>query len=107
MELRQNIDNAREKIEQFNEREQTFSQQPSEWGQLDTLDKEFKPFYDLLDVAFNVGSMLQDWTNQPLANQDYESMETNINQWHMSCFQLKKKLDLEFTATAEVAVAVR
>jgi hypothetical protein len=51
--------------------------------------------------------MLQDWTNQPLANQDYESMETNINQWHMSCFQLKKKLDLEFTATAEVAVAVR
>lgn len=108
MELRQNIDNAREKIELFNEREQTFAQQPSEWGNLDTLDKEFKPFYDLLDVAFNVGSMLQDWTNQPLANQDYESMDSNINAWHLSCFKLNKQLlSEEYNSTAEVAVAVR
>jgi dynein heavy chain len=35
-------------------------------------------------------------------------MESNINQWHMSCFQLNKKLiKEEFNATAEVAVAVR
>jgi len=51
--------------------------------------------------------MLQDWTNQPLANQDYESMEANINQWHMSCFQLNKKLSEDYPATAEVAVQVR
>lgn len=82
-ELRNNIDNARDKIEQFNEREQTFSQQPSEWPSVDTLDKEFKPFYDLLDVSFQVTTNLQDWTNQPLANQDYESMEGSINQWFM------------------------
>lgn len=108
MELRQNIDNAREKIELFNEREQTFAQQPSEWGNLDTLDKEFKPFYDLLDVAFNVGSMLQDWTNQPLANQDYESMDSNITAWHLNCFKLNKQLlNEEYNSTAEVAVAVR
>lgn len=107
MELRQNIDNARDKIEQFNERELTFGAVQSEWPNLDTLDKEFKPFYELLDVAFNVGSMLQDWTNQPLANQDYESMEANINQWHMSCFQLNKKLNEEYPDTAEVAVQVR
>jgi hypothetical protein len=51
-ELRNNIDNARDKIEQFNEREVTFSQQPTEWPGLDTLDKEFKPFFDLLDTSF-------------------------------------------------------
>jgi len=51
-ELRGNIDNARDKIEQFNEREVTFSQQPTEWPGLDTLDKEFKPFFDLLDTSF-------------------------------------------------------
>jgi hypothetical protein len=58
MELRQHIDNARDKIDQFNEREQTFSQAPSEWPNLDTLDKEFKPFYELLDVSFAVQTNL-------------------------------------------------
>jgi len=107
MELRQHIDNARDKIEQFNEREQTFSQAPSEWPQLDTLDKEFKPFYELLDVAFAVQSNLQDWTNQPLANQDYEQMESNIGQWIMNCFQLNKKMNEDYPDSADVAVEVR
>ena len=58
MDLRNSLDNAKDKIEQFNEREQTFAQAPSEWPALDTLEKDFKPFYDLLDVGFNVGSMI-------------------------------------------------
>ena len=106
-ELRSNIDNAREKIEQFNEREITFSQQPTEYPSLNTLEVEFKPFYDLLDVAFQVTTNLQDWTNQPLANQDYESMEQLINQWTMQCFQLNKKLNEDYPETAEVAIEVR
>jgi hypothetical protein len=106
-ELRSNIDNAREKIEQFNEREVTFSQQPTEYPSLNTLEVEFKPFYDLLDVAFQVTTNLQDWTNQPLANQDYESMEQSINQWTMQCFQLNKKLNEDYPETAEVAIEVR
>lgn len=106
-ELRSNIENARDKIEQFNEREVTFSQQPTEWPSLDTLDKEFKPFFDLLDTSFQVTTNLQDWTNQPLANQDYEQMEASINQWFMQCFQLNKKLNEDYPETAEVAVVVR
>jgi dynein heavy chain, axonemal len=106
-ELRGNIDNARDKIEQFNEREITFSQQATEWPGLDTLDKEFKPFYDLLDTSFQVTTNLQDWTNQPLANQDYEQMEASINQWFMQCFQLKKKLSEDYPDTADVADEVR
>ena len=35
-------------------------------------------------------------------------METNINGWSMSCFQLNKKLlNDEYNASADVAVAVR
>lgn len=56
IELKNLIETAKEKIEQFNEREVTFSQAPSEWPGIETLDKEFKPFYDLLDTAFNVQS---------------------------------------------------
>ncbi len=51
--------------------------------------------------------MLQEWTNQPLANQDYESMEQNINSWYMACFQLKKKLSEDYPATADVADKVK
>lgn len=50
---------------------------------------------------------LQDWTNQPLANQDYEQMEASINQWFMQCFQLNKRLNEDYPDTAEVAVEVR
>ena len=86
IELREQIEQARLKIQEFNEREQTFSQQISEYPQLDTLDKQFDPFHKLLEVAFNVNSSLTEWTNQPLANQDYENMESSINEWIMRCF---------------------
>ena len=50
--LKNLIENAKDKIQQFNEREETFSQQKSEWPKLDELEKSFKPFYDLLDTGF-------------------------------------------------------
>lgn len=34
-------------------------------------------------------------------------MESSINTWHMSCFQLNKKLSEDYPDTAEVAVQVR
>jgi len=66
--LRTLIEAAKDKIQQFNEREETFSQQKSEWPKLDDLEKAFKPFFELLDTGFQVTQQLTDWTNQPLAN---------------------------------------
>ena len=49
--LQQNINQAKEKIEQFNERETTFNQPVSEYNQLDDLQRNFIPFYDLLETS--------------------------------------------------------
>lgn len=34
-------------------------------------------------------------------------MESSINQWHMTCFQLNKKLSEDFPDTAAVAVIIK
>jgi dynein heavy chain len=58
-------------------------------------------------MSFQVTTNLQDWTNQPLANQDYEHIESSINGWFMQAFQLNKKLNEDHPETAEVSVEVR
>jgi dynein heavy chain, axonemal len=105
--LSQNIQTAKEKIEQFNERETTFNQTISEYTSLDELERNFKPFYDLLENSSQALSSIHDWTNQALVTQDYQNMESSIAAWHMVCFQLNKKLAEDYEETAEVALRVK
>lgn len=105
--LRNNIEEAKDKITQFNEREETFNQPKTEWSKLDEIEKAFKPFFELLDTGFQVTQQLTEWTNQPLANQDYDNMETSIQTWTIGCIKLNKVLDEDFPKTAEVAKEIR
>lgn len=105
--LSQNVQQAKEKIEQFNEREATFNQQISEYNQLDDLERNFKPFYDLLETSSTALQSIHDWTNQALITQEYETMEKSVSDWTMICFQLNKKLNEDYEETAEVAARVK
>lgn len=39
--------------------------------------------------------------------QEYDVMESSINQWHMTCFQLNKKLAEDFPDAAAAAVVIK
>ena len=61
--LKDNIQQAFEKKRQFNEREEIFMQPVTLYPELDTLNTEFKPFYELTTMAYNAKTDLNEWTN--------------------------------------------
>lgn len=72
------MNSAKEKIEQFNERETTFNQPVSEYNQLDDLQRSFIPFYELLETSSTALQSIHDWTNQALVTQEYDVMEKSV-----------------------------
>ena len=101
--LKDNIAMAFEKKKQFNEREEIFNQPVTLYPELETLNTDFKPFYDLTVMAYNVKTELNDWTNNALNRQDPKLITDSVDQWMQSCFQLNKKLSEEYPEVAEVA----
>ena len=56
--LNTDIEKAKNKVQEFNERERLFGLTPTEYQKLDDLETKFKPFCDLLDTAFAVNQGL-------------------------------------------------
>jgi hypothetical protein len=105
--LRENLNNAFEKIKQFNDREALFAQPRSEYPDLDELNNTFKPFFELTNIASDVEYSFKDWTQSSLIKQDAAKIATSVSSWHGACFQLSKKLNEDYPDVAEVALQLR
>jgi len=84
--LRENLNGAFDKIRQFNDREALFNQSRSEYPDLDALNTEFKPFYDLLYIASEAEWRFSEWKQGPFLKQDANEITSLVNQWHQNCF---------------------
>ena len=84
--LRENLNNAFEKIKQFNDREVLFNQQKSEYPDLEELNNTFKPFFELTNIASDVDFHFKDWTQSSLIKQDANKIATSVTSWHSACF---------------------
>jgi dynein heavy chain len=60
--LRQDLDSAFQKVQQFNEREGLFNQNKSEYPELLDLNDQFKPFFELTTMAHEIEFSFKDWT---------------------------------------------
>mmetsp|Transcript_43579 Transcript_43579/g.42087 ORF Transcript_43579/g.42087 Transcript_43579/m.42087 type:complete len:239 (-) Transcript_43579:1749-2465(-) len=107
LELKDKLDKAFEQVKIFNDREAIFELNKSEYGELDELNTKFKPFYELINIAYEVEYSLTQWTRDPLIKQNAGEMTSNINQWHQGCFQLYKKMNEDYPHTAAVAQVLR
>jgi len=57
------------------------------YEELDKLDKEFKPFYDLTTMAYDVECSFRDWRgNQLMRIGDPGQIASSVAQWTHSCF---------------------
>ena len=99
--LEQNLKDAFSTTEQFNLREGRLNQPLSTYADLDTLRKEFDPFYELLDNAFLVQSGLSEYYQNSLSNLDYETVADSVDKWHQTFFKLYRKLDEDYPEAAE------
>lgn len=64
--LDNNINNAKEKIKEFHERENLFGNPETPYPDLDDLDKQFRPFCALISMAKDVEDALKDWRTERL-----------------------------------------
>jgi hypothetical protein len=106
--LDNNINNAKEKIKEFHERENLFGNPETPYPDLDDLDKYFRPFCTLIGMAKDVEDALKDWKTERLMSiQDPSKIGGSIQSWTSECFKLQKKLVDDYPETAEVAVELR
>lgn len=61
--LKDYLTNAFEKVKQFHEREALFDQIRQDYPQLDELNNNFKPFYEITFIASEVEYNFKDWTH--------------------------------------------
>lgn len=80
--LRENLNNAFEKVKQFNDRELLFNQQKSEYPDLEELNNTFKPFFELTNIASDVDFHFKDWTQSSLIKQDAGKIASSVTTWH-------------------------
>jgi hypothetical protein len=80
------LNNAFDKIKQFNDREALFNQQKSEYPDLEELNNTFKPFFDLTNIASDVEFHVKDWKQSSLIKQDAGKIASSVTSWHSQCF---------------------
>lgn len=64
--LDNNISNAKEKVKEFHEREILFGNPETPYPDLDELDKQFKPFSNLITMSKDVEDNIKDWTTDKI-----------------------------------------
>jgi dynein heavy chain len=75
----------------------------TQYPDLETLRTDFIPFFDLLDTAYSAMMNLTDYYQSPLINQEYETMEDQVQKWYTTFFKLQKKLNEDFGDASDVA----
>ena len=69
----------------MNEREAMFHCQKTEYLELSELVNDFKPFFDLTQMAYFAQCSIKDWTVESLEKCDATYIETSVNEWSELC----------------------
>lgn len=59
--LKDRIESAIQQVKSFNEREELFNQNLSEYVDLDTVNEEFEPFFKMWEIAADFDQQRSDW----------------------------------------------
>ncbi len=100
--LRGHFENAFAKVEEFNLREETFSQPKSEYPDLKALHDEFKPFDKLIEMAKDVEDWITDATTMSFMKNNPSKLDSDMKGAHQLCFTLNKTLMEDYPDTAQV-----
>lgn len=68
--LKEDLDEAFRKVEEFNYREKLFQIQPTKYEQLDQLQVDFNPFWELIETAYEKTYDFKEWETTGLFQQN-------------------------------------
>ena len=90
----------------FNEREILFNREQTAYPDLAELIRDFKPFFELTQMAWAVKCGLSDWNNEALVKQDPNHIEQSVTGWLESCERIKEEFKVKYPAAAGAAEAI-
>jgi dynein heavy chain len=84
------------------------SQDVTPYNDLDSLISDFKPFYELTQMAFDIKTSFLEWRTGQLMKQDTGLIRNSVSQWQANCNSLRKTLDNEeYHEASDVTMALR
>ncbi|KTF88877.1 hypothetical protein cypCar_00027703 [Cyprinus carpio] len=90
----------------YNNRERLFGKPVSNYTELQKLNKEFQPFYDLWKTTSDWLRWHESWLNDPLSAINPEQLEYNVNDAYKTMHQCVKQFK-DIPACQEVASEIR
>jgi dynein heavy chain len=105
--LKADLEEASAKVDEFNRREKLFNIQTTTYQSLDTLQAEFKPFQELIEMAYDKKLDFKDWQTSAFFQQNPAEITSSVTKWHQLSFRLYKALEADFPDTAAVAQELR
>ncbi|XP_026131005.1 dynein heavy chain 1, axonemal isoform X1 [Carassius auratus] len=97
---------CQEMAQLYNNRERLFGKPVSNYAELQKLNKEFQPFYDLWKTTSDWLRWHESWLNDPLSAINPEQLENNVNDAYKTMHQCVKQFK-DIPACQEVASEIR
>jgi len=105
--LKNDLEDARTKVEEFNNRERLFQIQQTKYEALDQLQVDFNPFCELIEMAYEKHYDFKEWEGSPFFQQQANVITSSVQKWHSASFRLYKVLEADYPDTAAVAQELR
>ena len=102
-----NIQDAKNKREDFNMREKVFGFPPTEYVQLDNYAEELMPVYKLWNMVSDFHNSMNDWLNGDFKELDGKVIDEMVTDWWKTSYKLSKSLEEDLPGASACAAMLR
>ena len=98
---------AKQRAQNFNDREKVFGFPPTEYAALDAIENDLQPYYTLWNMVSDFHTSLQDWLHGPFLDLDGAAIQCEVEDWWRTSYKLANSLEEETPAAANCASKLR
>lgn len=102
-----NIQDAKNKREDFNMREKVFGFPPTEYVQLDNYADELMPVYKLWNMVSDFHNSMNDWLHGDFKELDGKVIDEMVTDWWKTSYKLSKSLEEDLPGASACAAMLR
>uniref|UniRef100_A0A7S3HTS3 Dynein heavy chain n=1 Tax=Spumella elongata TaxID=89044 RepID=A0A7S3HTS3_9STRA len=102
-----NIQDAKNKREDFNMREKVFGFPPTEYTMLDKFAEELMPVYKLWNMVSDFHNSMNDWLHGDFKELDGKVIDEMVTDWWKTSYKLSKSLEEDLPGASACAALLR
>lgn len=105
--LQDAITEAKSTAKDFNEREQVFGFPPTEYAELDAIEAELNPFWDLWNMISDFHTNRHEWLHGAFLDLDGGKIQREVEIWWKQSYKLKAQLEELMPGSSQCAAKLR